>query len=149
MVAKTAVGKLHRRQELAPCQGREWTYSGSMHRSDSDITYFACTNHRNAGKRFGIRRADRRSHMYAIGKTGTGKSTLLKTLILQDMERGEGLALLDPHGDLVEEVVFQVPPRRRGDLIYLDVPNRTPLSSDAIFYEVGDRVVLRPSWLKA
>jgi hypothetical protein len=49
----------------------------------------------------------------------------LKTLILQDMEKGEGLALFDPHGDLVEEVVSQVPDRRRGNLIYLDVPGRT------------------------
>jgi Type IV secretion-system coupling protein DNA-binding domain len=95
--------------------------------SDHDITYFARTNHRNQGRLFGIRRADRRSHMYAIGKTGTGKSTLLKTLILQDIEHGEGLALFDPHGDLVEEVVAQIPDRRREDLIYLDVPGRTPL----------------------
>lgn len=89
------------------------------------ITYFARTNHRNAGVRFGIRRADRRSHMYVIGKTGTGKSTLLKTLIAQDLQHGEGLALFDPHGDLAEEVVELVPVSRRGDLIYLDVPDRS------------------------
>jgi type IV secretion system coupling TraD/TrwB family protein len=91
--------------------------------SRRDITYFARTTFRNEGKLFGIRRADRRSHMYVIGKTGTGKSTLLKTLILQDIEHGEGLALLDPHGDLVEEVVALMPPARRPDLLYLDVPD--------------------------
>ncbi|HEX4961655.1 MAG TPA: type IV secretion system DNA-binding domain-containing protein [Thermoanaerobaculia bacterium] len=90
---------------------------------EHDITYFARTNHRNTGTPFGIRRADRRNHMYAIGKTGTGKSTLLKTLILQDIENGEGLALFDPHGDLAEEIVSLVPPERGEDLIYLDVPN--------------------------
>jgi type IV secretory pathway TraG/TraD family ATPase VirD4 len=93
--------------------------------SDRDITYFARTNHRNAGVLFGIRRADRRSHMYVIGKTGTGKSTLLKTLVLQDIAAGEGLALFDPHGDLAEEVVSQIPASRRGDLMYLNVPDRS------------------------
>lgn len=92
---------------------------------DRDITYFARTNHRNAGIPFGIRRADRRSHMYVIGKTGTGKSTLLKTLILQDVASGEGLALFDPHGDLAEGIVAQIPPARLGDLTYLNVPDQS------------------------
>jgi type IV secretory pathway TraG/TraD family ATPase VirD4 len=90
---------------------------------ERDITYFARTNHRNRGIPFGIRRADRRSHMYAIGKTGTGKSTLLKTLMREDLKNGEGFALLDPHGDLAEEVVALVPPERSAALIYLDVPS--------------------------
>jgi hypothetical protein len=63
--------------------------------------------------------------MYVIGKTGTGKSTLLKTLMLQDIEHGEGLALFDPHGDLAEEIVSLVPADRQEDLIYLDVPDRS------------------------
>jgi hypothetical protein len=90
---------------------------------DRQITYFARTNHRNTRTPFGIRRADRRNHMYVIGKTGTGKSTLLKTLTLHDMRAGEGLALFDPHGDLAEEVVAQVPSERRRDLVYLNVPD--------------------------
>lgn len=61
--------------------------------------------------------------MYIIGKTGTGKSTLLSTLIRQDMESGQGLALLDPHGDLVEQVVAVVPERRKSDCIYFNVPD--------------------------
>jgi hypothetical protein len=93
--------------------------------SDRDITYFACTNHRNSGTPFGIRRADRRSHMYLVGKTGTGKSTLLKTLMQQDLAAGEGFALFDPHGDLAEEIVAKVPASRRCDLIYLNVPDRS------------------------
>lgn len=95
-----------------------------MAKSNS-ITYFARTNHRNSGRLFGIRRADRRSHMYVVGKTGMGKSTLLGTLISQDMEKGEGLALFDPHGDLVEEVLAMVPAARQGDLVYLDVPSES------------------------
>lgn len=61
--------------------------------------------------------------MYVIGKTGTGKSTLLETMIRQDIEHGEALALLDPHGDLVERVAAAVPERRRGDLLYCNVPD--------------------------
>lgn len=96
----------------------------SMH-PDRQITHFARTNHRNTATPFGIRRADRRSHMYVIGKTGTGKSTLLKTLILQDVKNGEGLALFDPHGDLAEDVVSKIPASRRRDLIYLNVPDES------------------------
>lgn len=104
-------------------------YRGGEHdfemTSDRQTTYFARTNHRNTETPFGIRRADRRNHMYVIGKTGTGKSTLLKTLVLQDIAAGEGLALFDPHGDLAEEVVSQVPSSRSRDLIYLNVPDRS------------------------
>jgi hypothetical protein len=65
--------------------------------------------------------------MYVIGKTGTGKSTLLKTLMLQDIAAGEGLALFDPHGDLVEEVVSRVGSNRQSDLVYLNVPDTSEI----------------------
>lgn len=63
--------------------------------------------------------------MYIVGKTGTGKSTLLETMIRQDMEAGQGIALLDPHGDLVERVLSQVPQGKKDNLIYLNVPDAT------------------------
>jgi len=94
-----------------------------MQSDDNQVTYFGQTNFRNEKKTFGIKRADRRAHMYVIGKTGTGKSTLLETLIRQDIENGEGLALLDPHGDLVEKVLAAVPEKRKLDLIYFNVPD--------------------------
>jgi len=90
---------------------------------ENKVTYFAETNHRSKKQRFGIKKKDRRYHMYAIGKTGMGKSTLLFNLIQQDIENGEGLALLDPHGDLAEKVVSLIPEHRKKDLIYLDVTN--------------------------
>ncbi len=90
---------------------------------DPNISYFARTNHRHPRRVFGIRQADRRSHMYVIGKTGTGKSTLIKTMVLQDIAAGLGLALLDPHGDLTAEILARVPEGQRGRLIYLDTPN--------------------------
>jgi Helicase HerA, central domain len=74
------------------------------------ITHFARTNARNQHRVFGIKQPDRLSHMYIIGKTGTGKSTLLERLILSDVEAGEGLALVDPHGDLVHRRVQKIQP---------------------------------------
>lgn len=86
------------------------------------ITYFATTNHRHPWRPFGIKQADRRSHMYVIGKTGTGKSTLLKAMVFQDLAAGRGLALLDPHGDLVKEILDRVRIERRDKVVYLDTP---------------------------
>jgi hypothetical protein len=69
---------------------------------------------------FGMSREARRLHAYVVGKTGTGKSTLLAHLVRQDMEAGRGFALLDPHGDLAESVLAFVPPSRREEVIYLN-----------------------------
>jgi hypothetical protein len=69
---------------------------------------------------FGIGEDDKRQHVYCIGKSGTGKSTLLRNLIVQDIEAGRGVGLIDPHGDLAEEILELVPRRRTDDLIYLD-----------------------------
>ncbi|HQU07604.1 MAG: hypothetical protein B7X04_01515 [Parcubacteria group bacterium 21-54-25] len=87
------------------------------------VTYLAKTDFRNQRTRFGIKERDRLLHLYAIGQTGTGKSTLLETLIRQDLAAGRGLALLDPHGDLVERLAAQVPPARRETCIYMDAPD--------------------------
>src|SRR6202000_827222 len=89
---------------------------------DSDaVSYFARTNHRNSNVRFGIKQADRLSHIYIIGKTGVGKSTLIETLAKQDLGAGRGFALIDPHGDLVERLASVA----RGDarIAYLNAPD--------------------------
>lgn len=96
-------------------------------RAREPITILGETDYRNEHKRFGIKQADRRSHMYVIGKTGTGKSTLLETMIRQDMAHGHGLALLDPHGDLIEKVLLTIPEHRVQDVIYFNVPDRKNL----------------------
>lgn len=67
-----------------------------------------------------ISRDDRRKHMYAVGQTGTGKSTLLLNMILQDIENNEGVAVLDPHGELVDEVLLRLPKHRVDDVIYVN-----------------------------
>lgn len=66
----------------------------------------------------------RRQHLYVLGRTGTGKSTMLARLAVSDIVRGEGLLVLDPHGDLVEEIVAQVPEEHLGRILYLDPSDR-------------------------
>lgn len=87
------------------------------------VTYFARVRFRNWNDRFGILHADRFAHMYLIGRTGTGKSTCLATLVRQDLAAGHGFALLDPHGDLVDQIAAAIPEHRRDDVFYLNVPD--------------------------
>lgn len=95
--------------------------------SSNEVTLMGKTVFRGEKKPFGIKQKDRLAHIYIIGKTGTGKSTLLKTMIAQDLVKGQGFALLDPHGDLVEEVVKLVPPHRKSDVFYLNVPDTSKI----------------------
>src|SRR4051794_40316878 len=91
-------------------------------------------------RQFGMRRADRRSHLYAIGKTGTGKSTMLERLIRQDLERGEGVALLDPHGDLSERLLDCIPPWRMNEPCYFDPADLThPVGFNIVADQHPDR----------
>src|SRR3989344_8564479 len=87
---------------------------------DSETTFFGKTNFRGAAKMFGIMKHDRRQHMYVIGKTGTGKSVLMKNMAIQDIKNGHGLAVIDPHGEFVEEVLASVPPERIDDVVYFN-----------------------------
>ncbi len=85
-----------------------------------DITYFAKTNFRSTDDIFGIKRKDRRQHMYVLGKSGTGKSVLLSNLIVQNIQNGEGVCVVDPHGELVEEILHLIPDHRVKDVIYFN-----------------------------
>lgn len=82
------------------------------------ITYFAETDSRNKRERFGIKAKDRTKHMYVIGKTGMGKSTMLENMIIQDIQNGEGLSLIDPHGASAEKILDFIPEHRIDDVIY-------------------------------
>ncbi|NMB48466.1 type IV secretion system DNA-binding domain-containing protein [Candidatus Kuenenbacteria bacterium] len=86
----------------------------------NDITYFAETNFRNERRKFGVKRDDRRRHFYVVGKTGMGKTAMLSNMIIQDIQRGEGLAVVDPHGELVEELLDFVPAKRINDVVYFN-----------------------------
>ncbi|RJR32188.1 hypothetical protein C4569_00535 [Candidatus Parcubacteria bacterium] len=94
-----------------------------METKDNDkqpITILAETNFRNQRRRFGIKKDDRRRHMYLIGKTGMGKSTVLENMIIQDIRNGEGVAVVDPHGDLAETIIQYIPSYRINDVIYFN-----------------------------
>ncbi len=84
------------------------------------ITILGQTNYRNVRRTFGIRPEDRRRHTYIVGKTGMGKSTLLLNCIVQDVRNGNGVAVIDPHGDLVERVLDYIPSWRVNETIYFD-----------------------------
>lgn len=85
-----------------------------------EINPFARTHFKNQEAVYGLKRADRRRHMYVIGKTGTGKSTLLANMAINDLKNNEGLCVIDPHGDLVETLLDYIPSRRINDVIYFD-----------------------------
>ncbi|MBI3952438.1 MAG: type IV secretion system DNA-binding domain-containing protein [Candidatus Doudnabacteria bacterium] len=87
---------------------------------DNDITLFAKTNFRNREVPFGIRRDDRRRHMYIMGKTGMGKTTLIENMVIQDIQDGHGVAFVDPHGDSVEKVLSYIPANRINDVVYFN-----------------------------
>jgi type IV secretion system coupling TraD/TrwB family protein len=89
-----------------------------------NVNFFAKTEFKNQEIVFGIKKQDRNKHVYIIGKTGTGKSTLIANMAINDMRNGEGLAVIDPHGDLCDIILDYVPKHRINDVIYLD-PNNT------------------------
>jgi CxxC-x17-CxxC domain-containing protein len=87
---------------------------------NKDITVFAETTFRNESQKFGIKTDDRRRHMYLIGKTGMGKSTIQENMIIEDIRAGRGVAVVDPHGDLAEKIIEFIPSDRINDVIYVN-----------------------------
>ncbi|RIL11226.1 MAG: hypothetical protein DCC75_02720 [Proteobacteria bacterium] len=88
--------------------------------SDKSICFFGETNFRDQKVSFGVRRSDRRRHMYVVGKSGSGKSKLLELLIKNDIDHGHGVGVLDPHGDLVDNILGLIPKERVKDVIIFD-----------------------------
>ncbi len=88
--------------------------------NDNEITVFAETTFRNRGQKFGIKIDDRRRHVYLIGKTGMGKSTVLENMIVDDIRAGKGVAVVDPHGDLAEKIMEYIPEERIRDVVYFN-----------------------------
>lgn len=84
------------------------------------VNFFAKTEFKNKETIFGIKDADRRKHIYAIGKTGSGKSTLIANMAIDDIRKGRGIGIIDPHGDLSEIILDYIPKRRMNDVVYLE-----------------------------
>ncbi len=85
-----------------------------------NITFFGRTNFRNENRKFGIKIDDRRRHMYVIGKTGMGKTTLLENMVIEDICAGRGVGVIDPHGEFAEKILDFVPESRVDDIIYIN-----------------------------
>lgn len=85
-----------------------------------DINFFAKTNFRNRQTKFGIKLDDRRRHMYLVGKTGMGKTTLMENMVVEDIRAGRGVGLIDPHGQFAEKILDFIPPERIDDVIYFN-----------------------------
>src|SRR3989344_3878387 len=87
---------------------------------NKDITYLGITTYRDKNKLFGIKRKDRRQHVYLLGKSGTGKSVLMFNMMIQNIRNGEGVCVVAPHGELVEDILSAIPPHRVKDVIYFN-----------------------------
>jgi len=85
-----------------------------------DTNYFATTEFKNEEQIFGIKTPDRRKHVYIVGKTGAGKSTLIANMAIDDIRKGRGVGIIDPHGDLSEIILDYIPNRRANDVVYLE-----------------------------
>ena len=98
-----------------------------------DLTYIGYASFRGRNQVFGIKRKDRRQHMYILGKSGTGKSVLMSNMMMQNIINGEGVCVVDPHGELVEGILQSVPPHRLKDVVYFN-----PADTD---YHIGFNVL--------
>lgn len=87
---------------------------------NNGITTFAKTNFRGQERVFGIKHDDRRRHFYVVGKTGSGKTTMIQNMAVQDIQAGRGVAIVDPHGEFAETVLKAVPSGRINDVIYFN-----------------------------
>lgn len=91
----------------------------------AEINFFARTEFKNKMTTFGIKTADRRRHTYIIGKTGTGKSTLIANMAISDIRNRKGICIIDPHGDLCDTILDYIPSYRINDVIYMDPSDLT------------------------
>ena len=87
---------------------------------NEQVTYFAKTTFRGQMRKFGIKKDDRRRHTYLIGKTGMGKSVMMENMIISDIHAGNGVAVVDPHGELVDKVINFIPKERTNDVLYFN-----------------------------
>ncbi len=85
-----------------------------------EVSLIGQTSYRSEHKVFGLKRIDRRRHLYVVGKTGSGKSKLLELLLISDIHSGQGCCLIDPHGDLAQEIMKFIPKNRINDVVYVD-----------------------------
>jgi hypothetical protein len=96
------------------------TFTHTSEEERKHLNLFSKVEFKNQEHIFGLKRGDRARHTYLVGKSGTGKSTLLANMIINDLKHGEGLAVVDPHGDLIETILDYIPKHRINDVIVFD-----------------------------
>lgn len=96
------------------------TFAHTSEEERQHLNLFAKVEFKNTEHIFGLKKNDRARHMYVVGKSGTGKSTLLANMIINDLKHNEGLAVVDPHGDLIDTVLDYIPRHRINDVIVFD-----------------------------
>lgn len=100
------------------------------------ITLLGSTDYKGKPQRFGIRKEDKFRHIYIVGKTGMGKSTLISNMVRSDMLSNQGVAVVDPHGDLIEDVMAHIPSRRTNDVVVFDVSDTSfPVGFNILEYD--------------
>lgn len=97
---------------------------GASEEEKAKINFFGRAIYKNRDLIFGIKDADRRRHVWAIGKTGTGKSTFIANMAIDDLKKGRGIAVIDPHGDLSEILLNYIPASRINDVVYFNPVDR-------------------------
>ncbi len=98
--------------------------SGKTDEEKEDVNYFAKTMFKNREQIFGIKTIDRFRHIWVVGKTGTGKSTLISNMVIDDIKKGRGVGVIDPHGELCETILNYVPANRINDVVYFNPADR-------------------------
>lgn len=107
-------------EDLVKQQSKELPAPLTLKQSNDLDVYFGQNTYGGTTTKIGLNLEERRRHMYIIGATGTGKSTLLTSMIKQDIDHGKGLAVIDPHGDLIEKILNLIPEQRINDVIYFN-----------------------------
>lgn len=106
----------------------------------NQLTLLWKTDYKGDSVGFGIKAEDKFRHVYIVGKTGMGKSTLISNMVRSDMQAGSGIAILDPHGDLIDDVMAHIPSRRTNDVVVFDVSDtQFPVGFNVLEYEHEDQ----------